>query len=431
MSQGLLPVHIEKGDDAITAFSGSVIITEALLAFGLLRELDKFPLPGSNRGLPARDFLHAILLTLAGGGTTFEDVQRLLSDPVLVKLCGLRPFTASTLLKWLQRHAKHSLPRLEQVHKRFIQKLLLRSQLTTLTLDLDATAVEAEKQSALNTYLGFPGYMPLLGFIPELDLAAYARFQTGNTPPAAHNLAALQEVCSLLPKGIRLGHFRSDSAAYQADIFNFCQEQGIVFSVTTDFDSAVRSAIAAIPDALWQPLCDADGRPTDREYAETVHCMNKTQKAFRLIVQRTKNLQLSLFAEGHQRHYAFATNDTTRCAPELITWHQGRANSENRIKEVKHGFGLDYLPSGDFKVNAFWFALGILAYNVVAGMKHFALPDDFQKKKIHSLRWLLFHSAGKLIHHGRKLILKLCSISPPLFEVFLRCRSRLYQIAAT
>lgn len=45
MSQEFLPVQIEKGDDAITGFFGSVIIAESLPAFGLLQELKKFPLP--------------------------------------------------------------------------------------------------------------------------------------------------------------------------------------------------------------------------------------------------------------------------------------------------------------------------------------------------------------------------------------------------
>src|SRR5665647_2688846 len=44
-------------------------------------------------------------------------------------------------------------------------------------------------------------------------------------------------------------------------------------------DAAVKAAIAAIPEGEWKTFRDG-------EIAETVHCMNKTDKAFRLIVMR-------------------------------------------------------------------------------------------------------------------------------------------------
>lgn len=41
---------------------------------------------------------------------------------------------------------------------------------------------------------------------------------------------------------------RADSAAYQAAIFNYCEETGKVFAIGADHDSAVKTAIAAIPE---------------------------------------------------------------------------------------------------------------------------------------------------------------------------------------
>jgi hypothetical protein len=52
-----------------------------------------------------------------------------------------------------------------------------------------------------------------------------------------------------------------------------------VFAIGADQDAAVKAAIAAIAAGDRTPFRDG-------EIAETVHCMNKTDQAFRLIVMR-------------------------------------------------------------------------------------------------------------------------------------------------
>jgi len=53
--------------------------------------------------------------------------------------------------------------------------------------------------------------------------------------------------------------FRSDSAAYQAKIINYSEEQEIEYSITADQDSAVKKAIEAIPVEDWKPLKGREG----------------------------------------------------------------------------------------------------------------------------------------------------------------------------
>ena len=44
---------------------------------------------------------------------------------------------------------------------------------------------------------------------------------------------------------------RADSAAYQADVFNYCEETHKIFAIGADQDAAVKAAIAAIPEGEW------------------------------------------------------------------------------------------------------------------------------------------------------------------------------------
>jgi hypothetical protein len=81
--------------------------------------------------------------------------------------------------------------------------------------------------------------------------------------------------------------------------------------------------------------------------------MNKTDKAFRLIVLR-RLLELDLFEDkGVYRYHAIASNRADEDAAATMEWYCQRGDaSENRIKDLKIGFGMEYMPCGAFQANA-------------------------------------------------------------------------------
>ena len=98
--------------------------------------------------------------------------------------------------------------------KRVNQKLLKRGikydNLKGYTLDIDATGIEAEKQSAKMTYKGFKGYMPIVGHLAENGLILGDEFCEGNVAPAARNLEFLKYCIKQMPKGKKIKAFRAD-----------------------------------------------------------------------------------------------------------------------------------------------------------------------------------------------------------------------------
>ena len=95
----------------------------------------------------------------------------------------------------------------------------------------------------------------------------------------AGNLEFLRACERNMRKGKRIVAVRADSAAYQAAIFNWCEVTGKLFAIGADQDAAVKAAIAGIPESDWKTFRDG-------KIAETIHGMNKTDKAFRLIALR-------------------------------------------------------------------------------------------------------------------------------------------------
>jgi hypothetical protein len=155
--------------------------------------------------------------------------------------------------------------------------------------------------------------------------------------------------------------------------------------------------------------------------------MNKTEKAFRLIVMRRPQ-QADLFDETKEpyRYHVIASNRPDESAAQTMDWYSQRGDaSENRIKDLKIGFGMEYMPCGTFGANAVFFAIGVLAYNLYIGFRAIALGKEFERSQVQSTRWRLYQTAGKIVRHGRSLFLK---ISRDAFDVFAVIRERLAQL---
>ena len=273
----------------------------------------------------------------------------------------------------------------------------------------------AEKREAQTTYKGERGYMPMVGHIAELGVVAGYEFRPGNAAPAARNLEFLRACARNLPKGKKITALRADSAAYQAAIFNECEASGKVFAIGADQDAAVKAAIAGIPERKWQKFRDG-------EIAETVHCMNKSEKAFRLIVLRRSQEQDLFENTQPYRYHAIASNRANEDAAATMAWYCQRGDaSENRIKELKIGFGMEHMPCGTHSANAVFFAIGVLTYNLYFGFRGLALGPACQRAQVQTVRWRLFQTAGRIVRHGRQVFLK---INAAMLDVFTAIRER-------
>ncbi|MDH4083538.1 MAG: transposase [Nitrospira sp.] len=65
------------------------------------------------------------------------------------------------------------------------------------------------------------------------------------------------------------------------------------------------------------------------------------------------------------------------------------------------------LPSGKFGANAAWFRLNILTDNLLSALKRLALPGDVSDARPKRLRFLVFNTVGKVVHHARQTLLRL------------------------
>ena len=427
IAQTILPFKLDTTRDSITAQAGLVLFGEFVIGLNLKHLCARYlPAPGSAVGYSPFAFVFPLQLMLNGGGHCLEDLRMIERDSALREALALHELPSTDAVgDWLRRMGCGAgLRGLERINQRVVGLELGKEAGTDYTLDTDATVIEAEKQAAAMTYKGMKGYSPLVSHLAENGLVLDAEFREGNASPQSGNLAALQRCVRKLSRlsggKKRIKYFRSDSAAYQAELLDWCEDHGLEYAVGADLDAAVRENLASLPASAWRELEGGGGW-----IAETAHSMNESEHGFRLIAVK-RPMQGHLFGEAAE-HVTVIASNRGEDAETVLTWYNQRGDkSENRLKELKIGIGLEGVPCGDFAGNAAFFHLGVLAYNLFRIFVLQALGPEWSNRQLRTVRWRFYQTAGKLVLHGGAVWLK---VSRSVYEFFRAVRARSYAFA--
>lgn len=434
IQQTIFPFKMEATKERLTAHGGLALMAEFNHGIGLRELTDQYlPGPGSNRGFDPSEIVDAVVLMLQGGGRSLEDLRELKTEEGLMELIGRDESPEpDTVGDWLRRMGdpktgQLGLEGLDRVRDKINGRVLKRDGIQEYTLDADATEIVGEKADALFTYNGNRGYMPMLGFLYESPVCLLDEFREGNVAPAFGQKEFYLRCKQRMPHGKRIGYYRGDSASYQVGLFNQLEEDGVRYGITVDQDQAVKSAIALIRGGDWKEPVKGCGY----EFGETVHCMNGTKKAFRLVVKREVRRQRELFEkEGQYFYHAVATNwcEEEKKPGEVLAWHNQRGQAENFNKELKLGFGMERMPCGQSYANAVFFRIGVLAYNLFIGFKRLSCPESWAKHTIATFRWKMVQVAGRIVKHAGETVLKLM-IDLEKLELFKGIRRRCFELS--
>lgn len=416
--QSRVAVKVAETDAAATGLGGVPGLVNLGHEMGLFKDTDALlPPKERNRGYSASASVFDLMLIPLAGGECIDDLAVLRADQGLGRLLHRKVMAPSTAHDFLRRIRYVGLEGLERVRQRQLAYMARRLNQTQATLDCDASLFVSRCRTAQMSYKGERGWMPMLAFWSELDLVVHDEFRQGSMAPQSDALNFLKDTVAQLPKTVTQLFVRSDSAWYQREVVDHCEEHGYGFAITADRDEAVKAALSLMKESDWQqltlPADPDDAEPCVREWAcESVHSMNESKYAYRIIFLRKQRRQGDLF-EGDYTYGAILTN---RDLPleELIAWHRQRCNCENHIKELKYGFALDTLPSSDFIVNALYFRIQTLGYNLISALKRIKLPEAWLPFTLKTLRFRLIAVPALVVQHARALWLKINRAHPYL-----------------
>lgn len=429
MTQTILDFDLMTTNEKLTPRAGTIILGEYIKGLGLEKLCNlNLPLPLNHKGYNPFEFIYPLILMLHSGGRVIDDIREIKLDCALKQSLNIKNIpTPSAIIKWLKRYGLAGVYGLEKVNKVLLQRYLKRID-EDLILDIDATVIEAHKHSSKYTYKMIPGYTPILGHLNG-GYTITSEFRDGNIAPSDTNLEFIKKCIKQLPKNKKLKWLRADSATYQAEIFNYCDDNGINFCIGGHVDRPTMRLIKQVND--WKKLS------IHEDISEIVHTMQHTNNAFRVIVVRRNitpmlpNLEEVLTDEEkeqyhNERYYVIATNNNELSPIDIVKLYRQRGEtSENKIKEFKNGFNMDYLPSSDFISNALYFQIGTLAYNTFILFKQI-LDVNLQKHTIKTIRYKLYNIVGKLITHARKTILK---VNEEFIDLLQSIRKKAYQVS--
>ncbi len=429
IKQTVLPFKLKRAREEITARSGLAIYDELMRAYKVAESVERhLPKPGSGAGIEAINYVRPISMTLYGGGEKIEHTREIREDKALRAVLGMDTIpSVSAMGDWLVRMGfRGGIDGMERVNDEINRKILRQDKRQEYTLIIDPTIIEADKRQAQMTYEGVKGYRPVVATLKELGLTIAYQFKEGNDNSG--KLEIVKKAFEKMTKNKKIKEVLLDAEYYCNEVMDYLNERGVSWAIGADRDEAVMRAIESIPQSDWQAYQTKDGITTDRQIAETVHCTNKGKKAFRLIALRWRDKQLELFKNIYHYRCIGAKFEQAISVQEIIWHYNQRCHIENHIKELKGGFGMGSMPSGEFVGNAVWFGIGVLSYNLFIAQKLFTLPQGWQNKTIKSVRWLLVQVAGKWIEHGRQVILKLAT-SKKKFDIYLQMRQRIYVLS--
>ena len=199
---------------------------------------------------------------------------------------------------------------------------------------------------------------------------------------------------------------RAASGFYIHSVASVCRKLDVRFSITIRQYKSLRNLIEAIPEDAWTPIPYwMDGAA---DVAETTYIPFQSEPdaaPVRLIVRRVKptpGSQLALFASYN--YHGFITDRDGEML-ELEADHRRHAEIENAIRDLKHGVGLNHMPSGRFAANGAWLAVQVMAHNLARWTARLGLGERTVTTK--TLRRRVFALAGRLTRSARRLTLHL------------------------
>ncbi|GMG62152.1 hypothetical protein TEHAB4_18990 [Tetragenococcus halophilus] len=275
-----------------------------------------------------------------------------------------------------------------------------------LVLDLDSTCCPTYGKQEAGEYIyhyGLNGYHPFVAFEGLTGLALDVRHRYGKSYTSTHAEDYLVEM---------LAHYqqrssdptmlvRGDSGFAKPEIYQQCECRGAHYVIK------LKNNARLIHHAqhLVQYTNGTDYTKTEHQYFKMAYQADSWDRSRTVAIKATRKAETLLFSE-----FQFVVTDFAHLSPQTIfQLYQKRGNMENFIKEMKTGFFADKTDSPSFLANKGRLALSFIAYNIIYLMKQLAFPQEKKTTMIDTIRFQLFHIAGKVTEHARQVQIHLSS----------------------
>jgi len=402
-------IRISFTDQRLTAHGGMIVWSHFLHQKSFRQRLREV-LPHCPTSPNAYDPTDVALGYVGGilcGADKLSRVAWLQSDPALSQVLGVEAIASqSTLSRFFEVFGQKTCNALNGLHRQAVGSL--PSLKDGYTLDLDSWSLLHEDGHQQGVAVGYtrqglkPCHRPLIAALAESKVVANYWLRRGDSPCANGAAEFLRQTVQGLPAHIRLKLVRGDAGFGEASVQDMAQTLGLKFIFVARLTQKIQS-LCRHDEAHWQRT-EIPGLEVQEVELE--------QPGRRLIVVRQRIEQRpdaggkTLLEVPGYRFQALVTN-LPRSVDALSVWRQynGRADIENRIKELGQQFGIKRLCVENFWGTEAMHHLAIAAYNLCVLLQR--RLGQLQKCELNTLRWRLFGRAAVWSRARGKPTLKL------------------------
>lgn len=433
------PFIVKQLDYDLTPVAGLALVGHHLNRLApVFKQLDG-ALPVKN-GVANSDILRSYLGLLVQGKSDFDAIENFRGDAFFKQALGIKLLPSSpTLRQRMDARAGDLFDFLPTL----IETLLAAARpdygvlpCGWLALDVDTFTMDngdTAKDGVGRTYAGVDGYCPLAaylgshGFCLELALrpgvqhsASETQFNFERVIPIAQRLSAAG------PKAPILARLDSgfDSAALMREIesYNRAGVPGmpvvdwlIKWNPRTTNVAALAERLDGDTATLWEHP-RAGKRVTLWEQALEIEGIERPLRRVLRLTERTVDAQGQLLIEPKLTLDGWSTSLSAKQfdAKAVIALYADHGTHEQFHSEFKTDLDLERLPSGKFDTNYLVCELAALAMNILRLMGQAGLLGSdapvrhaAKRRRIKTVMQELIYRAGRLIEHGRRVILGL------------------------
>jgi len=404
----------------LTAYGGLLPVATMLekLEFRRLVE-ETLTVKRKTKAMTAYQFVVAMVLACYVGFSRLYHVRFLEREPMLtgiVQVVKLPP--QSTFWRFLASLHLGVARQLLLVQRRMRERVweAANVQLTDVTLDTDTTVhtLFGNQMGARKGYnpknKGKKSYQPILTFLAETKEYVAGALRTGDRPGGKAIAAHLDEAVAALPATVKTVYARADSGFYCWEAVQAYEKRKCRFILVARKTARLVEELKA---AQWKrsPRTDADGQ------CEFFYQPEGWGKAYRFLALRYEKKPEASAAEAPEQYQLFDTPEytyrvfvTNMDAPldALVGFYRGRATAENLIKKTNNNAGLAAHPSRRWMMNANWFQIVMLAYNLNCWLLLFnreetATVADMPHTTLATARLRFLFLAAKIWRHAGRV----------------------------
>lgn len=360
-------------------------------------------------------------------------------DPLLLEMVGVDQFPSEDTLydtlhrfspteKMLDDEGIERLSSLWDLHEAFVGRFFQRSRewrkkaCRSVTIDIDSHVqpVYGLQQGARKGYNpkkpGRLSYHPLVATLSSVRMPIAGLFRPGDTNGRTEIVEFFEMAIEALSRNAikpRLIQMRGDSGTVCEELLAKIESYpNIRYAFSVPMNKAFRGKLQGLSYQKVAPGI---------EVSEFLHGGGATRwsRKRRVVVERQSIKELGDKAQGKlfdslpgYRYQLIVSNKRCSCQ-QVWRFYNGRSDSENVIKDMIEGVGLDAIPTGKFLANAANFWLILIAQTLLSAYRALVVKSITGTIVMVRSLWERFlYWGGQIVRHSHKVFLDLGRASP-------------------